>query len=94
MLVINWKAFGYEIHMARLRRKMSQATLAERVGISRNYVSMIERGVADPSYAIVVSLCDYLSIDQPPDQPANVATSVAGPGRRGFPPQPNAETQP
>ncbi len=68
MLVIDWHAFGEQVHIARRRRQLSQAELAKRVGISRNYISMIERGVADPGYAIVIEICDYLSIDQPPDR--------------------------
>ncbi len=67
-LVIDWRTFGEQVHIARRRRLLSQAELAKRVGISRNYVSMIERGIADPGYAIVVELCDYLGIDQPPDR--------------------------
>jgi transcriptional regulator with XRE-family HTH domain len=68
MLVIDWKAFGERVHIARRRLQLSQSALAERVGISRNYVSMIERGVADPSYAIVAAMCEYLHIDLPPKQ--------------------------
>jgi len=37
---------GKAIHAYRRRRKISQAELAERVGISRNYLSQIERGQA------------------------------------------------
>lgn len=69
MLVIDWHTFGERIHLARRRHKLSQQALANHVGISRNYVSMIERGIADPSYQIVIDLCEYLDIDQPPDQP-------------------------
>jgi transcriptional regulator with XRE-family HTH domain len=69
MLVIDWKTFGERVHITRRRLQLSQAVLAERVGISRNYISMIERGIADPSYQIVVDLCAYLNIHQPPDQP-------------------------
>lgn len=68
MLVIDWRTFGEQILIARRRLQLSQAELAKRVGISRNYLSMIERGVADPGYAIVIELCDYLQIDQPPDR--------------------------
>lgn len=55
--------------MARRRLKLSQDALAGQVSISRNYISMIERGVADPSYGIVVTLCAYLEIEPPPDHP-------------------------
>lgn len=69
MLVIDWKTFGERVHIARRRLQLSQAALAERVGISRNYISMIERGITDPSYAIVAELVEYLQVDFPPDRP-------------------------
>lgn len=65
MLVIDWIAFGERVHVARRRLQLSQLQLAEGAGISRNYVSLIERGLADPGYAIVVSICEYLQIDLP-----------------------------
>lgn len=71
MLVIDWRTFGDRVHLARRRLKLSQEELAKRTGMSRNYVSMIERGIADPGYTIVVSLCAYLEIEPPPDYPAD-----------------------
>jgi transcriptional regulator with XRE-family HTH domain len=65
MIVIDWRAFGEQVHLARRRLKLSQAEFAKAVGISRNYVSMIERGVADPSYTIVLGLCQYLGMELP-----------------------------
>jgi transcriptional regulator with XRE-family HTH domain len=65
MTVIEWPAFGERVLVSRRRRNLSQAQLAREVGISRNYVSMIERGIADPSYAIVLKICIYLGVDLP-----------------------------
>jgi transcriptional regulator with XRE-family HTH domain len=36
--------FGKRVRMRRLQEKLSQQELADRVGISRNYLSQIERG--------------------------------------------------
>lgn len=63
---VDWIAFGERVHMHRRRFKFSQTKLAQQVGISRNYLSMIERGIADPSYVIVMNLCHHLKIDPPP----------------------------
>lgn len=65
MIVIDWRAFGEQVMLARRRRKHSQAALANDAGVSRNYISMIERGIADPSYAIVLNICTCLGIELP-----------------------------
>ncbi len=38
------KALGENIHLARLRRKISTTMLAERAGMTRNTLRSIERG--------------------------------------------------
>lgn len=65
MIIIDWKQYGERVHAARRRRKLTQAELASSVGISRNFVSEIERGVTVPSYAIVMSLCAALDVIEP-----------------------------
>lgn len=63
---VDWKAFGRAIQAARKERRHSQAIAADMCGISRNYMSMIERGVAgDPSYTIVLTLCRWLRVALP-----------------------------
>lgn len=50
--------------LAKRRRKLrlTQAQLAEKVGISRTYLSMLERGEADnPSYEMIVRLQRFLA---------------------------------
>jgi transcriptional regulator with XRE-family HTH domain len=68
MIVVDWRAFGEQVMLARKRQRHSQAALAYDAGISRNYVSLIERGLADPGYAIVLTLCQALSIDPPKEK--------------------------
>lgn len=51
--------------LARRWLRYSQTEMAEQCGISRNYLSQIERGVADPSYVIVATLCRRLQLAHP-----------------------------
>jgi DNA-binding XRE family transcriptional regulator len=63
---VSWKAFGKQVAAARRDRRFSQGVAAEMCGISRNYMSMIERGTAsDPSYTIVLTLCRWLRLEMP-----------------------------
>lgn len=63
---IDWRAFGLQVSTARKAKRHTQATAAELCGISRNYMSMIERGSArDPGYTIVLTLCMWLGLDMP-----------------------------
>jgi DNA-binding XRE family transcriptional regulator len=63
---INWKRFGKQVNAARKAKRYSQEVAAEMCGISRNYMSMIERGAAtDPSYTIVLTLCRWLRLEMP-----------------------------
>lgn len=63
---VEWRAFGQSVANARKARRYSQDVAAGMCGISRNYMSMIERGAAsDPSYTIVLTLCRWLNLDMP-----------------------------
>lgn len=69
---VDWRTFGRMVRAAREQKRFSQADAAELCGISRNYMSQIERGEAnDPSYTIVLTLCIWLGLDMP--QPAGGA---------------------
>lgn len=48
------KALGSRLRIARLRRDMSQAMLAERVGVSRQTLGKLEAG--DPSISLAITL--------------------------------------
>ena len=56
------KAFGRSIRSYRKQRGMSQEDLAEKSGLSRNYVSDIERGVRNPSLLALIKLSRALRV--------------------------------
>lgn len=56
-------SFGEMVGIHRTRHKMSQSDLAKAVGISRNYVSLIERGNENVSYATVLKICEVLGLE-------------------------------
>lgn len=65
-LRVDWGEFGRAVAAARKKRRVSQDVAAEMCGISRNYMSMIERGIADdPGYTIILTLCRWLDLDLP-----------------------------
>ena len=71
---------GRNIRIARLRRRMPQAQLAERIGVSRFVVANMERGKAGTSAAAYVSALWALGLlDQlrPVADPAADAEGVA-----------------
>lgn len=51
------------IHRARLASGMTRTELAERVGVSRQFLTRIEEGKAAPSVARLCELCDALGIE-------------------------------
>lgn len=54
---------GKQIRYLREQRKLSQATLAETSGISRNTLSLIERGQTSPTVSTLKNLAEALSVD-------------------------------
>jgi transcriptional regulator with XRE-family HTH domain len=59
------EGFGQVVRDRRRAEKLSQVELAERVEISRNYLSQIERGEAtNLSWQVRSRLCDVLGIQE------------------------------
>lgn len=54
---------GKQIRNLREQRKLSQAALAEASGISRNTLSLVERGQTSPTVATLKSLAEALLVD-------------------------------
>ena len=62
--------FGIRIKQVRFNRGLSQEELAEQVGISRNYLSQIERGIsANISFDVARRLGQVLGLTLDEPQP-------------------------
>lgn len=48
--------------LARRKLKLSQVSLAEKVGVSQNMISQIENGVRTPSISVAIKICDTLNL--------------------------------
>jgi predicted ATPase/DNA-binding XRE family transcriptional regulator len=57
-------SFGRLLKMYRRSARLTQETLAERVGYSPNYISMLERGVRSPAPATVDAFAQALGLTQ------------------------------
>ena len=55
--------FGLFIKEARIEKKLTQNDVAEALGISRPYLSYIERGERNIDLADAIKICDGLGID-------------------------------
>ena len=53
---------GKKLQKARKSRKMTQAELASIVGISKNHLSAVERGVSKASIELLSGYCKALSM--------------------------------
>jgi transcriptional regulator with XRE-family HTH domain len=56
------KTFGRSVRSLRKQRGLSQEELAETCGLSRNYISDIERGVRNPGLLALVALAKALKV--------------------------------
>lgn len=56
------RAFGQVLRTLRLERGLSQEALALEAGIQRNYVSLIERGINQPTITIIFKLASALEM--------------------------------
>ena len=57
------EAFGKVLRALRVERGLSQEALALEAGIQRNYVSLIERGVNQPTITIIFKLATALEMN-------------------------------
>lgn len=54
--------FGRRLRQLRQSRDLTQAALSERLGISLDYLSKIERGLASPSFFVIEKLSRYFHV--------------------------------
>jgi transcriptional regulator with XRE-family HTH domain len=54
--------FGHRLKAVRLDRKLTQEEFAELVGISVDFLSLIERGINAPSFEVLERIADKLDL--------------------------------
>ena len=54
--------FAQKVRALRKQKKLSQQEFAEAVGIDRTYASQIERGIANPSLLVMLSISSALNV--------------------------------
>ena len=59
---LNYAGIGQRIARRRIQIGLKQLELADRLDISNNYLSSIERGKENPSLEVIVSLCNELRV--------------------------------
>lgn len=59
---LNYTGIGQRIAKRRLQMGLKQNILAERLDISNNYLSSIERGKEKPSLEVIVNICNVLQV--------------------------------
>lgn len=59
---VNYKIIGLNVSTFRHQRNWTQEELAERAGVSKQFICNIECGRAIPSLRTVLSLCDALGV--------------------------------
>lgn len=59
-------AFGRELPKLRKAIKVSQTFLGKKIGVSRQYVSSIERGEAQLSWATYIAAVNFFSVNDKP----------------------------
>jgi transcriptional regulator with XRE-family HTH domain len=60
-----YKVFGNNLKILRRQKQMTQKGLSEKVGVSGNYISMIERGLKNPSLSIINRIAQGLQVPLP-----------------------------
>jgi transcriptional regulator with XRE-family HTH domain len=59
---VNYEKLGKRIKSARKARNFTQEDLAEKMGLSSNYISNIERSSSKPSLDTLVDICNFLEV--------------------------------
>ena len=59
---MNWQAVGQRIKTARRARGLTQDGLADRLELSTQYISVLERGVKPPSLETLVLIANELAV--------------------------------
>ena len=60
--MIDRKRIGQRIKTARSDRNITQEVLAEKIGLSANYLSKVERGLNSPSAEVLLKIMDVFNL--------------------------------
>ena len=58
----NLKSIGHNIQLARLKKGLTQETLAEKCNVSAKHISALETGVSTGSIPLIIDICNILDI--------------------------------
>jgi transcriptional regulator with XRE-family HTH domain len=56
------RAFGQALREARRSKGISQEDLAERSGLDRSFISLVERGIQSPNIAVLLKVAEVLGV--------------------------------
>lgn len=56
------KTIGIAIAVSRIQKQMKQKELAHKIGVSSNYMCLIEKGKRLPSLSVIDKICTELDI--------------------------------
>lgn len=56
------KYIGNNIQLARLKKGLTQESLAEKCNVSTNYISSLERGITSGSIPLIINICNILDV--------------------------------
>ena len=59
---MQYNSIGTNIRKFRTEKNLRQEDLAERAGLSANYIGMVERGLKEPGLATIVKILNALNI--------------------------------
>ncbi len=61
-MTVDFKTIGKRVKAHRTQRKMTQAALAERLGLSNVYISNIENGIKGVSLEVLLKIVDEFNL--------------------------------
>ena len=59
---INAKSIGYVVRLVRKRKGHTQQDMANEIGITRNYIALVERGNRDMSFITLRKFAEYAGL--------------------------------
>lgn len=54
---------GVIVKLYRLKKGLSQFQVGNEVDLTKDYIGIIERGKANPTIEVIISICNFLEID-------------------------------